>query len=154
MIFYTNLQVQIGNLKRENQILHSKLEATNNDDLMLETIQEINEAVDGETMSVKRLRVEKKSQQNIPIDSDSLEGKSVITAETETETSSIPSIPEPIKKLENRFKETMERVAELTDDKQRLEHLVLQLQGETETIGISIFKHISIFLPPILSLYL
>lgn len=41
----------------------------------------------------------------------------------------------PITKLEQRFKETMEKVAELTDDKQRLEHLVLQLQGETETIG-------------------
>lgn len=42
---------------------------------------------------------------------------------------------EPIIKLEKRFKETMERNAELTDEKQRLEHLVLQLQGETETIG-------------------
>ncbi|KAJ8679773.1 hypothetical protein QAD02_015560 [Eretmocerus hayati] len=50
------------------------------------------------------------------------------------EPSIIPTIPEPIKKLEERFKETMERVAELTDEKQRLEHLVLQLQGETETI--------------------
>ncbi|KAG5336494.1 GOGA2 protein, partial [Acromyrmex charruanus] len=41
----------------------------------------------------------------------------------------------PITKLENRFKETMEKVAELTDEKQKLEHLVLQLQSETETIG-------------------
>lgn len=29
----------------------------------------------------------------------------------------------------------MERVAELTEEKQKLEHLVLQLQSETETIG-------------------
>lgn len=42
---------------------------------------------------------------------------------------------EPMKKLEKRFKETMEKLAELTDEKQRLEHLVLQLQSETETIG-------------------
>lgn len=42
---------------------------------------------------------------------------------------------EPITKLEKRFKEAMEKVAELTDEKQKLEHLVLQLQGETETIG-------------------
>ncbi|XP_039308505.1 golgin subfamily A member 2 isoform X2 [Solenopsis invicta] len=41
----------------------------------------------------------------------------------------------PIAQLEKRFKETMEKVAELTDEKQKLEHLVLQLQGETETIG-------------------
>ncbi|XP_012279580.1 golgin subfamily A member 2 isoform X2 [Orussus abietinus] len=44
-------------------------------------------------------------------------------------------LPDAVKKLENRFKETMERIADLTDEKQRLEHLVLQLQGETETIG-------------------
>ncbi|XP_071869539.1 golgin subfamily A member 2 [Bombus fervidus] len=44
-------------------------------------------------------------------------------------------ISEPVKKLEQRFKETMERVAELTEEKQKLEHLVLQLQSETETIG-------------------
>lgn len=44
-------------------------------------------------------------------------------------------VSDPLKKLEIRFKETMERVAELTEEKQRLEHLVLQLQGETETIG-------------------
>ncbi|XP_076757423.1 golgin subfamily A member 2 [Xylocopa sonorina] len=43
--------------------------------------------------------------------------------------------PESIKQLEQRFKDTMERVAELTEEKQKLEHLVLQLQSETETIG-------------------
>ncbi|XP_012262693.2 golgin subfamily A member 2-like isoform X2 [Athalia rosae] len=42
---------------------------------------------------------------------------------------------EAVKKLEERFKDTMEQVAELSDEKQRLEHLVLQLQSETETIG-------------------
>jgi len=48
----------------------------------------------------------------------------------------------PITKLEQRFKETMEKVAELTDEKQKLEHLVLQLQSETETIGKLIFNKI------------
>lgn len=45
------------------------------------------------------------------------------------------TVIEPVKQLEQRFKETMERVAELTEEKQKLEHLVLQLQSETETIG-------------------
>ena len=45
------------------------------------------------------------------------------------------AILEPVKQLEQRFKHTMERVAELTEEKQKLEHLVLQLQSETETIG-------------------
>lgn len=48
------------------------------------------------------------------------------------------AIPEPVKQLEQRFKHTMERVAELTEEKQKLEHLVLQLQSETETIGRNI----------------
>ncbi|XP_055530143.1 golgin subfamily A member 2 [Wyeomyia smithii] len=42
---------------------------------------------------------------------------------------------EAMEKLQERFKRTMLEVAELSDEKQRLEHLVMQLQGETETIG-------------------
>ncbi|XP_076657436.1 golgin subfamily A member 2 isoform X2 [Halictus rubicundus] len=56
------------------------------------------------------------------INSEKLEGSDVI-------------VSEPMKQLEQRFKQTMERVAELTEEKQKLEHLVLQLQSETETIG-------------------
>ncbi|XP_042898392.1 golgin subfamily A member 2 isoform X2 [Parasteatoda tepidariorum] len=37
--------------------------------------------------------------------------------------------------LEERFKQTMSKIAELSDERQQLEHLVLQLQGETDTIG-------------------
>lgn len=37
--------------------------------------------------------------------------------------------------IEEKLKKTMDRVANLSDEKQRLEHLVLQLQSETETIG-------------------
>jgi hypothetical protein len=40
-----------------------------------------------------------------------------------------------MEKLEERFTRTMKDIADLSDEKQRLEHLVLQLQGETETIG-------------------
>ena len=47
------------------------------------------------------------------------------------------SIPtgEAMLRLEERFKKLISEVADLTDEKQRLEHLVLQLQSETETIG-------------------
>jgi hypothetical protein len=40
-----------------------------------------------------------------------------------------------MEKLEERFTRTMKEVADLSEEKQRLEHIVLQLQGETETIG-------------------
>lgn len=51
--------------------------------------------------------------------------------------SEVPSIAteEALEKLQARFRRTMLEVAELSDEKQRLEHLVTQLQFETETIG-------------------
>lgn len=42
---------------------------------------------------------------------------------------------EAMQKLQARFRRTMNEIADLTEEKQRLEHLVLQLQSETETIG-------------------
>ena len=48
-----------------------------------------------------------------------------------------PSIAteEALEKLQSRFRRTMLEVAELSEEKQRLEHVVTQLQFETETIG-------------------
>lgn len=48
-----------------------------------------------------------------------------------------------MKHLEQKFLKTMQDVANLVEDKQRLEHLVLQLQSETETIGeyIALYQH-------------
>lgn len=43
--------------------------------------------------------------------------------------------PEVMVKLEGKFRKTMSELADLSEEKQRLEHLVLQLQSETETIG-------------------
>lgn len=42
---------------------------------------------------------------------------------------------EAMDKLQERFKRTMNEIADLTEEKSRLEHLVTQLQSETETIG-------------------
>ncbi|CAG9768682.1 unnamed protein product [Ceutorhynchus assimilis] len=48
-----------------------------------------------------------------------------------------------MKYLEEKVKKTMQEIADLTDEKQRLEHIVLQLQGETETIGeyVALYQH-------------
>ncbi|XP_045623020.2 golgin subfamily A member 2 isoform X2 [Procambarus clarkii] len=48
---------------------------------------------------------------------------------------SFKSLQEAHKALEERFSRCMLQVAELSDDKQRLEHVIQQLQVETETIG-------------------
>jgi len=44
--------------------------------------------------------------------------------------------PEASLKLQGRFTDVMRKLADTADEKQKLEHLVMQLQGETETIGI------------------
>lgn len=48
-----------------------------------------------------------------------------------------------MQQLEIKFRKVMEDVANLQDEKQSLEHVVLQLQGETETIGayIALYQH-------------
>ncbi|XP_076316404.1 golgin subfamily A member 2-like isoform X2 [Tachypleus tridentatus] len=45
------------------------------------------------------------------------------------------SLKNSMKQLEEKFKKTMDHIAELSDQKQQLEHLVTQLQGETDTIA-------------------
>lgn len=48
-----------------------------------------------------------------------------------------------MKQLEEKFTKTMQEIADLEDEKQRLEHLVMQLQDETETIGeyVTLYQH-------------
>ncbi|XP_028148281.1 golgin subfamily A member 2 [Diabrotica virgifera virgifera] len=62
---------------------------------------------------------------------------------TEEESESILQKEEAMKRLEEKFKRRMQDIADLTEEKQRLEHLVLQLQGETETIGeyVALYQH-------------
>lgn len=40
-----------------------------------------------------------------------------------------------LQQMEEKVKKTMNEIAALDEEKEKLEHLVLQLQGETETIG-------------------
>ena len=40
-----------------------------------------------------------------------------------------------MKQLETKYTTAMRDKADLTDSKEQLEHLIMQLQGETETIG-------------------
>lgn len=42
--------------------------------------------------------------------------------------------------LQEKFKSVLDKMADLTEEKQQLEHLVLQLQCETETIGEMSFQ--------------
>lgn len=107
------MQILIENLKRENGHLSEKLDIQDRD-----------------------MRAELDNEHNslIPI-TYGIKASELTYAETQLSPKKNLEIPQSLQKLEIRFKEAMQKVAELTDDKQRLEHLVLQLQGETETIG-------------------
>lgn len=63
-------------------------------------------------------------------------GDGTDTSDTISVTSTINiATNEAMDKLQKRFTRTMSEIAELTEEKHRLEHLVTQLQNETETIG-------------------
>lgn len=87
-------------------------------------------------------KLKEKEQDNIVRETDPMSADNNLSSQEENSPSKewnetgVP-IAEPVKQLEQRFKETMEKVAELTEEKQKLEHLVLQLQNETETIGMN-----------------
>ncbi|XP_014206904.1 golgin subfamily A member 2 [Copidosoma floridanum] len=117
-----NSLITIENLKKENQVLQSKLQAVENSHT--------------ENVKVLQERIEIVSE-NCSSNSEENDSNDQISKNqsVKSKISAIPIISDPIKKLEARFKDTMEKVAELTDEKQRLEHIILQLQGETETIG-------------------
>lgn len=122
-------QALIDALKRENEELTKKLENTTKEQTRLLE----------ESDSVNKDQSVTKSEQSPANDIAPTQSSSLPENENTTIADS-----EVIRKLEKRFTETMERVAELTDEKQKLEHLVLQLQGETETIGelcITFFQH-------------
>merc|ERR1711963_1285093 len=60
------------------------------------------------------------------------------------EQDNIPSTPGiALKQLESRFISAMEKLAELSSDKEQLEHLVERLQEETDTIGddVVMYQH-------------
>lgn len=65
----------------------------------------------------------------VPNDDEVIDALSVTTSTVNIATE------EAMEKLQQRFTKTMLEIADLTEEKNRLEHLVTQLQGETETIG-------------------
>ncbi|XP_035743537.1 golgin subfamily A member 2-like [Vespa mandarinia] len=134
---------QIHHYQAQSQYAHTlqqELQKALNtiDDLKSENeklTEELNHKTDKEKNEINESNVINEiSENNDSVDNNILNIKEIKTISRSTITEPSYAL-EPIKKLEERFKETMEKLAELTDEKQRLEHLVLQLQSETETIG-------------------
>lgn len=79
---------------------------------------------------------EKKENEEVTV-ADEIKENEFLLEEMTRKTNESIVIPtyEAMEKLQDRFSRTMNEIADLTDEKQKLEHLVIQLQGETETIG-------------------
>uniref|UniRef100_A0A336MP12 CSON004718 protein n=1 Tax=Culicoides sonorensis TaxID=179676 RepID=A0A336MP12_CULSO len=111
----------------------------------LSTIEEGRYAAENEELvhEVETLQTEK---QELLKEINELKSKSQVKSTSEIEIKSPDStmtmsidkslpLTEALEKLQARFRQTMNQMAELSEEKQNLEHLVTQLQFETETIG-------------------
>ncbi|XP_063917871.1 golgin subfamily A member 2 [Zophobas morio] len=115
-----NLTAEIEHLKHAEDETDAKTEAT----VDASEIDELKQKL--ENLEMKNRELENKlcvNDDQSPIDSNHNDQWTVLDREA------------AMKHLEAKFLKTMEDIANLTEEKQRLEHLVLQLQGETETIG-------------------
>lgn len=104
-----------------------------------------------DTISRLQHQITELSNRNVALVSNGENGEIDVTLEPSTNESDAVSVEEPectplseninmpteeaMHKLQERFTRTMSDIADLTEEKGRLEHLVMQLQGETETIG-------------------
>jgi Putative golgin subfamily A member 2-like protein 5 len=77
---------------------------------------------------IKKLKVELSSKHKEKSTEGQVNGNGIENDETTL-------TPEASIKLQGRFTDVMKKLADASDEKQKLEHLVMQLQGETETIG-------------------
>lgn len=143
----------LQNSQELDRLRHYESKAQNN--IVLQ--QQLQHAND----SIKRLRVRVKELENastkspavdensseetslLPDNNDEVASVQSVVDEAEDVLSDTVSISstvniateEAMDKLQQRFTRTMSEIADLTEEKNRLEHLVMQLQGETETIG-------------------
>lgn len=148
-------QEQINSLLSQNSELRmaiatqSEVTATDGNQNEDKDASKRNDLVASLSVSVRQLEMERNQMMKQLEEQKSIRGhleeqlkeKEVELNDDETGTGDVVSkkeyamIKNAMTQLEERFKQTMNRIAEMTDERQQLEHLVLQLQGETETIG-------------------
>lgn len=106
-------------------------EAQDNSSHVLQTeLQDAKQTIVKLTNEINQLKLHKSQQQN---------GVEEINHNNEDEIDKLAAMHH----LEEKVKRTMDDIAKLTEEKHRLEHLVLQLQSETETIGeyVALYQH-------------
>ncbi|KAJ3633146.1 hypothetical protein MTP99_010113 [Tenebrio molitor] len=132
---------EINQMKDNNAETHT---LSNEINQLKENNAEAHAADDTETSELKR-KLQDLEQTNRELKAQ-LSGESTAAVATDTNHNdqwTTLDKESAMKHLEEKFLRTMEDIANLTEEKQRLEHLVLQLQGETETIGeyVALYQH-------------
>ncbi|GLH09745.1 Golgin subfamily A member 2 [Gryllus bimaculatus] len=127
-------------LRAENDELRMKLARATVPDVSEATEDQRDDLVESLKASVRQLTMERDQllsqlQEKPPRESVGTDAPDDSFSNSDIDVKEYCNLKESMEKLQTRFSKTMEEVAELSDEKQRLEHLVLQLQGETETIG-------------------
>ncbi|KAI4464741.1 golgin subfamily a member-related [Holotrichia oblita] len=156
---------KIQNLRSENETVKFHLKCAESKNKELQVAK--SESDIGEDKAVLLARIEELEKRNKEMDSKLTELQSqtntteVTQAEVAENMQHPPNIPSTnvltndvrsegdlsqqvaMKQLEEKFTRTMQEIADLEDEKQRLEHLVMQLQDETETIGeyVTLYQH-------------
>lgn len=112
-------------------------------------LQEANQTIFNLSEEINRLKKEKQNEmiqtstEEVPDDPSIEKSVDPVTDNNHNNSWNTLDKASAMKHLEEKFLKTMEEVANLTEEKQRLEHLVLQLQSETETIGeyVALYQH-------------
>ncbi|KAB7505637.1 Golgin subfamily A member 2 [Armadillidium nasatum] len=112
------LNEEISTYKQNLLLKQRELETSVNKEKMLQTTENINKSV--------------KVDENTLMNKENLENLSVVDDERNQNEVSLRAAHNA---LESKFLRCMEKLATVSDEKQELEHLVQQLQLETETIG-------------------
>ncbi|XP_063702583.1 golgin subfamily A member 2 [Culicoides brevitarsis] len=118
--------IEEGRFAAENEELVHEVESLQQEkQVLLKEIAELKEKVQNSN--------ENSTETQVPeVQSSSIVTPQAVKCVNGTET--LP-LQDALEKLQARFRQTMNEVAELSEEKQQLEHLVTQLQFETETIG-------------------
>lgn len=122
------LILELQNREHTPEITHNKLNPSEND-----TVDNIDVKIDNSLSESIRQKIEYLENTNTELEKKIIHLSS--EPENEIKSSQYLDREKATEQLEERFKKTMSEVANLTEEKQRLEHIVLQLQYETETIG-------------------
>lgn len=107
-----------------NKQLEDREEEKRNEGNEVALIRKLRQQV--ESLEAEKSNLYKKTLQNIPIDADS--NVAMLSSEQ----------LKNFKLLEEKFNKVMKTNADLSEKNQQLEHMIQQLQFETETIGIYI----------------